>query len=313
MAKNPHGLQERFMDNPFSIINTATGRWQDRKRMWIGKGLKSEVGRSARAFNIQEWMTDTDDVQVATQSDTSIFDPALCELLYTWFAPKNSVILDPFAGGSVRGIVAGELGHEYWGHELRKEQVEANYEQCKEFGLLDSVCWVQGDSAHTISETHAPSYDHSLRRFDFMLTCPPYGDLEVYSDDPADISNMTSENFDKAYAEIMSQALSMMKPNTFVCIVVGDYRDKEGFLCNFVSKTIDACQVHGFRLYNEIILQNVVGTLALRVAKQFERNRKIGKMHQNVLVFYNGSKEQLAELEIIDLVEAKQQTLGEWL
>lgn len=309
MAKNPHGLQERFMDNPFSIINTATGRWQDRKRMWIAQGLKSEVGRSARAFNIQEWMTDTDDVQVATQSDTSIFDPALCELLYTWFAPKNALVLDPFAGGSVRGIVAGKLGHEYWGHELRKEQVEANYDQCKEFGLLDSVCWVQGDSAKTLQSAHK---DRN-RYFDFMLTCPPYGDLEVYSDDPADISNMTPEAFDAAYKDIMSQALSFMKPNTFVCVVVGDYRDKEGFLCNFVSKTIDACQVHGFRLYNEIILQNVVGTLALRVAKQFERNRKIGKMHQNVLVFYNGSKEQLAELEIIDLVEAKQQTLGEWL
>jgi DNA modification methylase len=308
MAKNPHGLQERFMDNPFSIINTATGRWQDRKRMWIAQGLKSEVGRSARAFNIQEWMNDTGDVQVATQSDTSIFDPALCELLYTWFAKKGGTVLDPFAGGSVRGIVASKLGHIYWGHELRGEQVEANKIQAKELCGEDEYMpqWVVGDSLNTLERWRG-------KQFDFLLTCPPYGDLEVYSKDPADISNMSVDDFDKAYADIMCLALSKMRPNTFACVVVGDYRDKDGYLTNFVSKTIDACQVHGFRLYNEIILQNVVGTLALRVAKQFERNRKIGKMHQNVLVFYNGTREDLAKLDLIDQVTAKQQSLAEWI
>lgn len=311
MAKNPHGLQERFMDNPFSIINTATGRWQDRKRMWIAQGLKSEVGRSARAFNIQEWMTDTDDVQVATQSDTSIFDPALCELLYTWFAKKGGTVLDPFAGGSVRGIVASKLGMIYWGHELREEQVEANWEQAKVLCSGDEHIdckphWTVGDSLKTLDMWTSP-------QFDFLLTCPPYGDLEVYSKNPADISNMSVGDFDEAYAAIMAKALSKMNPNTFACVVVGDYRDKDGYLTNFVSKTIDACQVHGFRLYNEIILQNVVGTLALRVAKQFERNRKIGKMHQNVLVFYNGTREDLAKLELIDQVTAKQQSLAEWI
>lgn len=33
--------------------------------------------------------------------------------------------------------------------------------------------------------------------FDFLLTCPPYADLEVYSDDPDDLSNMDYEDFIK--------------------------------------------------------------------------------------------------------------------
>ena len=296
------------MDNPFSIINTSTDRWQRRKRAWVALGIQSEVGRDARAFNIKEWMDETGDVQVATQSDTSIFDPALCEILYTWFAKKGGSVLDPFAGGSVRGVVAGKLGLSYAGHELREEQVSANRVQADEMFAEDyqKPSWFVGDSLQTLDRWHNGS-------FDFLLTCPPYGDLEVYSDDPADISNMGESDFDEAYAAIMSKALSKMAPNTFAAVVVGDYRDKQGFLCNFVSKTIEACQVHGFRLYNEIILQNVVGTLALRVARQFERNRKIGKMHQNVLVFYNGSHEELKEWETINLVQAKQKSLGEWL
>ena len=42
---------------------------------------------------------------------TSIFDPVLCELTYRWWCPKDGVVLDPFAGGSVRGVVAAWLGH----------------------------------------------------------------------------------------------------------------------------------------------------------------------------------------------------------
>lgn len=36
---------------------------------------------------------------------------------------EGGTILDPFAGGSVRGIVANFLGFNYTGLELRPEQV----------------------------------------------------------------------------------------------------------------------------------------------------------------------------------------------
>ena len=61
----------------------------------------------------------------------SIFDPVLCELTYRWFCPPGGAVLDPYAGGSVRGIVAGRLGLTYTGVELRPEQVEANVEQAR--------------------------------------------------------------------------------------------------------------------------------------------------------------------------------------
>lgn len=67
------------------------------------------------------------------KSDTSIFDPYLCEVLYNWFCPLGGRILDPFAGGSVRGLVASEKGYSYLGIELRAEQVESNEEQAEEF------------------------------------------------------------------------------------------------------------------------------------------------------------------------------------
>ena len=66
---------------------------------------------------------------VASQSGTSIFDPVLCELVYRWFCPPGGLVLDPFAGGSVRGIVAGVLGRRYVGVDLSAAQLDANRAQ----------------------------------------------------------------------------------------------------------------------------------------------------------------------------------------
>jgi len=46
--------------------------------------------------------------------------------MYKWFCPERGTIFDPFAGGSVRGIVACGMGYSYTGIELREEQVSAN-------------------------------------------------------------------------------------------------------------------------------------------------------------------------------------------
>ena len=86
--------------------------------------MKSEIGRDAVAIHIG---TDKEKPEVRANY-TSIFDPALCEVLYKWFCPDKGKILDPFAGGSVRGIVANFLGYEYTGIDIRKEQIDHSRE-----------------------------------------------------------------------------------------------------------------------------------------------------------------------------------------
>jgi len=212
-------------------------------------------------------------------SGTSIFDPVLCELAYRWFCPPNGKVLDPFAGGSVRGIVATTLRCEYVGVELRPEQVEANQLQAQAIGA--SPNWVVGDSAHV--------RDLVPGDYDFWFTCPPYYDLEVYSDLSGELSALpTYADFLAQYRHIIAESVVMLKPNRFACIVVGDIRDKHGHYRNFVSDTIAAFRDAGCELYNEAILVTALGSLPIRVAKQFEAGRKLGKTHQNVLVFVKG-------------------------
>ncbi len=216
-------------------------------------------------------------------SGTSIFDPVLCELAYRWFCPPNGLVLDPFAGGSVRGIVAAKLVRQYIGHELRAEQVAANRVQAANICGGDPFVpvWIEGDS-RTIDTTCADV------NADMIFTCPPYADLEVYSDDPRDLSTLGYEPFRQAYAEIVAKSCARLKQDRFAVVVVGEVRDKKGMYYNFVGDTVQAFRDAGLSYYNEMILLTCAGSLPIRAGKQFDVSRKIGKTHQNVLVFVKG-------------------------
>ena len=210
---------------------------------------------------------------------TSIFDPVLTELCYKWFCPTGGQIVDPFAGGSVRGLVAGLLGFKYHGIDLRAEQIEANRQQLT-IAPGAAVEWVCGDSLEKLPE--APEAD-------FIFSCPPYGDLERYSDDPLDLSTMEYHTFIATYRRIIMQACKRLKNNRLACFVVGEFRNpKTGMYRGFVPDTIRAFQEQGLELYNEAVLVTAVGSLPIRVSGQFESGRKLGKTHQNVLVFAKG-------------------------
>lgn len=214
-------------------------------------------------------------------SGTSIFDPVLCELMYRWFAPPDGVILDPFAGGSVRGIVAAHLGHQYVGVDLSPVQVEANRQQAEAIVPHLPPEWIVGDSGRVLHEMD--------REVDMVFSCPPYFDLEIYSDDPDDLSNAGDYgSFLVKYQAIIGLACARLRPDRFAVFVVSEIRGPDGTYRGFVNDTIDAFRAAGMRYYNEAILINSAGSLPLRVTKYMEASRKLGRSHQNILVFLKG-------------------------
>lgn len=234
-------------------------------------------------------------------SGTSIFDPVLCELAYRWFCPPAGLVLDPFAGGSVRGVVASRLGRQYVGVELRPEQVEANRQQG------DALCgdpmpvWHVGDSADIGRLCRGVDAD-------FVFSCPPYADLERYSDDPRDLSAMAWPAFREGYGRIVAEAVALLRPDRFAAFVVGDVRGPDGFYRGLPWATIEAFEAAGARLYNEFILVTTVGSLPIRTGRAFARSRKAGKTHQQLLVFCKGdpmkAAEAVGDIEFGDIAEA---------
>ena len=573
------GLSDRFVVPPFSVLSARDGWWQDRKTAWIDLGIEGELGREDKprtwyiappthlaegivpqgtAEDKKKGVVEGTDGLLYGDGSTSIFDPTLTELVYRWFSPPGGQVLDPCAGGSVRGIVASKLGRNYTGIELRHNQVEANDRQREEIltsGLAfvpevpqDNLpdftpieqhgeIWMKREDAHafagvrgskvrtcvhfieraaaakvgvtTAGSRHSPqvnfvaqiahrlgvpcrvhvptgeltpeliaaraagakiiqheygyntvitararedaqergwieipygmeskeavdftkpqvanipteakrivnscgsgmtlagilwglvdqerkvpviavcvgnipeerldrwappgwrdmvtliddpsryedpadytvyddvildayyeakcipylepgdllwvsairpsavpavapdpiwiegdgrevdSYlDPSAFRADLLFTCPPYGDLEVYSDDPRDLSTMEYDDFINGFWDIMRQGYKFLKDDSFAVLVVGDYRDKAGYFHGFPGDTIHYMKECGFKYLNEGILVTHLNSLPIRTGRQFDATRKMGKTHQQMLVFVKGDAKKATE------------------
>ena len=464
-----------------SAKNTPGGGSLSKKTVWKDYSSKKHNSKfdikTQKALGVYSVYGDTAlDRNTGGVTGTSIFDPVLTELMYKWFCPKGGQVIDPFAGGSVRGVIASLLGLRYYGCDLRKEQIEANkvnavdvfsrhipqsyvkvkisskslnqlFVKCNEKYIINNckgrccqgtdgikvsihksehlkfikkgaviengfivpderklcpfktdsgLCSVHNDkpfgcrvSPFTLTKNNTlivrnryrllkcyrrkdikkiPVYkahkesllllfgekgvkriikrikkkkdcvvklDYQKYRIlidndfsknkkefnallpydlkwvsgdsikelndfplsDFILTCPPYGDLEIYSEDKRDLSNMTYKDFLNNYALIIKKSLNKLKDDRFCCFVVGDFRNKEGFYNGFVADTIKIFSKNGAYLYNEFILKNAIGSLPVRIQIQFDSYKKIGKQHQNILIFYKGNPKKIKEME----------------
>nr|DAS71290.1 MAG TPA: Putative modification methylase [Caudoviricetes sp.] len=274
-------LVERFGVPPFSILEVRKGYWQKRKKLWkkvIGENGESRTGT---LFSDKTFIGDIGTV--------SILDPVLCEIIISWFGlGVGTKCVDPFAGDTSFGFVSGMKGCEFTGIELRSEQAKLNQERCEKANLKSKYI---NDDGQNILKHIKPNTQ------DLLFSCPPYFDLEVYSDLPNDASNQGNyEEFLKILENAFSGAIKTLKENRFAAIVVSNIRNtKTGCYRNFVDDVIRLFQRNGMEFYNDIILVDVVGSASQRAAHNM-KNRKVVKVHQNVLIFYKGDPKKIKEV-----------------
>ncbi|HEY3435090.1 MAG TPA: hypothetical protein VGK41_05510 [Solirubrobacterales bacterium] len=326
-------LADRFTVPPFTVIDGRAYDWRERKRSWLELGIKSEVGREGvtgsiskgdpsagdpqfydkkaakeaelgRELGNQEFIREhyTDprggDGTSLAKNSVSVFDPMLCELIYRWYSGTGQLVLDPFAGGSVRGVVAGKLKRRYVGADLSVDQVLANCEQADAIMGPDDFApvWVHGDSRYL--EDLEPDGDRKVgdTEYDLLFTCPPYFNLEVYSDDDRDLSRAASwEDFLSGYERCLLAGVELLHDDRFAVVVVGDVRDKAGRMLPLTAETIRIMRSTGLSLYDHAIFVTPVGSLRIRAARYFVESRKLGRTHQSVLVFVKGDGKRAAE------------------
>lgn len=206
--------------------------------------------------------------------------------MLSWFTPHTGAkVFDNFAGDTVFGYVAGSLGYDFTGIELRQEQSDFNNERTREL------------TAHYITDDGRNVDKHiGEGTQDLYFSCPPYFDLEVYSDDPNDASNQdTYEDFYKILDEAFTKAIKCLANNRFAVIVVGNVRDKKtGGYYDLMGDVIRTFTRNGMHFYNDMILIDPVGSAGIRARNSMDY-RKVVKVHQNVLVFYKGDQKRIKD------------------
>lgn len=289
-------ISEKFGITPCSVLNGTKAEWLNRKRKWLSLGIDSEVGReNGITFDVR--LAQKAGMDNLVGKSTSLFDPVLAELMYRWFIPKSGgYVYDPFAGGSVRGIVAQQLGYNYTGIDLREEQINANYRCAKKLNA-DNINWICDDSLNVDKYLEDESQD-------FVLACPPYMDLEVYSDKEQDLSTMDEKEFTEVYTQILQKAVNKLKPERFAVIVVSDVRrkGKDTSYKDLVGITTNAMASAGAKLYNDMIKVGQIGSKALTI-KRSMKTRKVARNHENVLVYFKGDTSKIKGIfpEITDM------------
>ena len=193
---HPRGsLADRFIVPPFSALDAQQEYYQERLRRWV-----------------------------------RVFDPVLCECMYRWFAPKDGGhILDPFAEGSTRGIVAARLGYLYTGVELRPEQVKVNERAALAVQALNPgmplpkwICGIPG-----FLDQYLPSGE----QYDLIFTSLPH-----YNTGDRTASD-TYKKLIALYDVVFRQAAARLKPNRFLVVKVRELLDEKGFLRDLTGES----------------------------------------------------------------------------
>lgn len=285
----PKALHEKYVVPPFSVFNTHQPYYRERMRMWRDMGMCGTNGRITGINGLSYDNRRMDKQKTHQHNGTSTFSPVLCEVVYKWFTPhENSRIFDPFAGGITRGAIAAVLGHDYKGYDINPNQVESNtflfQDIVQKYDVPGSAFWFCHNSADGYVNYAVGN------KYDLIFTCPPYFNLEKYSDIEGDLSLHTNyKKFMFDYEYVIDKCYHYLEDDSFMVWVVSDVRNKDtGEYYGLVADTIKSSQHSGFKLYNEIILYNETGNLAITSGDYLKKARKVGRQHQNVLVFYKG-------------------------
>ncbi len=273
-------LADTYIVPPFTVLDSRQGSWQIRKKLW--RKVIGDLGET------RQGKLGTHILMARINAGVSIFDPVLAEIIAYWFTPKEkSLIFDCFAGDTVIGFVASSCGHTFTGVELRKEQAELNNARCKQANL--PARYITDDGRNILNHLEPESQD-------LFFSCPPYFDLEQYSDLPDDASNQ--KNYSEFLALLQTalhNSIACLKTNRFAILVVGDIRDPQGIYRRFPSHVTDIIlQVPGMVYLNELVLLTSISSAQIRARRQFNM-RKNTKTHQNVLVFYKGDQRKVKE------------------
>src|SRR5690606_19714812 len=179
-------FKKRFPILPFSVINTGENTWRQRKMKW--NKLIQDKGES-RDNTFTKGTSKKSSENFAKKvsyggydsfgNTVSILDACLAELIIDWYSLDGWNTYDPFAGDSVFGFVSGIKNRVFTGIELRQEQCDLNNERLKKNNLYGK--YICDDGINILN--HIQKHTQGL-----LFSCPPYFDLEIYSDLDNDVS-----------------------------------------------------------------------------------------------------------------------------
>ena len=262
-----HKYVDKSMKNRLGFLPCSI--WKPNKE--IAKFLKREINDQAQVRKTLNGNR-SDRRHGVNGGKCSVFNPCLAQMVLAAYAPPKGKIYDAFGGGGTRGYIATKMGYDYTGLEIREEEYNRVMKQMDSWNLKFN--FVLGDSTEYLTND----------KYDFAFTCPPYYDLELYSDLPNDLSNAVNYiEYLGMLKKVINNIYKMLKNNTYAVFIVGNFRNKKGELEHLNGDLIKLAKEIGFKLWDELIWEGASNVALTRCGK-FEKNRKSVRMHEYIIV-----------------------------
>jgi len=242
-----------------------------RPKWSVVKDLKNIIGDKGQTRNLKN---NNITGLPGFNNSASVFNPHLAQMVLSAYCPSNANIYDAFGGGGTRGFIATAMKHNYTGIEIRQNEVDRIKRQQQKLGLKFNI---------TCDDSRI--YDIDEDSFDFSYTCPPYYNLEIYSDMDGDMSSAdTYEEFLEMIKGSIEITYKGLRENSLSVWIVGNFRNKKGELVHFSGDLIRIAKEVGFKLHDELIFWGASGVASMRCG-QFGANRKSVRVHEYIIIF----------------------------
>lgn len=284
MSEKNGKLVAEFGATPFSVFDARKANWINLRRSIAESIGNTSVTRETCLYSGEGNAESTKKIFAKTRDRASVPDGVLLDILISWFSMPGHLILNPFAGDASYGVIAARKGRRFKGLEIRPDQAEVNNTIMVEKGF--EPCWQVADAFAIDPEAERDTVD-------FVLTSPPYFNLEKYNGPDGDLSMMTWHNFRHHYTQIIQKLSMVLKPNRFAAFVVGEARMPNSALAGLVPLTVTALQAAGLLFWNEFVIVQPCGSAPMRAARPMRLNRKSTRTHQSVIVAYKGDPAEI--------------------
>ena len=197
----------------------------------------------------------------------SEFWPEAATLAYQHWLRDCKLVVDPLAGWGERHFYANENGIPYKGFDISPEAIEYARD---EYG---------------VENTLADGMEATLEGFDGLLTCPPYWNLELYSDNSRGGDRMkTWPEFKQWYFDLFKRWYEMADSGAWFVIVTGNWR-KEKFYYDLDYWTRHCFNEYGAEMKDSVILSRRKISKIKIMMPQAKQHKYSVNVHETMNVF----------------------------
>ena len=201
----------------------------------------------------------------SSRAGYSAFPSEVSDLCYELFLRDATHVFDPFAGWGDRHAKAIEHGFRYTGYDVSNKSI------------------AKASIDHGVDNILADSLTAPIPRFDGLLTCPPYWNLELYSPDGLERAK-TFDEFGGQLTRVFGRCYNAAADGTKFCVMVGNWR-KKGVYYDLSLMTKSIFKNLGAITIDCVIISRIKKTKISIMLPQAKRLGYTVNLHEELLVF----------------------------